>query len=96
MGQEREHKNTVTILTNDAINQIEPIHDRMPIMLEPDEEDTWLSTDDEAEMESLLDPHQDDDLQPYPISRAVNNPDNDTEEILEPVDVDDQARLGDF
>lgn len=89
-------KSTVTILTTDANDQMEPIHDRMPVVLESDEEDTWLTADDEAQLESVLDPYQGEDLRTYPISRAVNSPENDAEEILEPVDVDEHAGLDDF
>jgi putative SOS response-associated peptidase YedK len=89
-------KQTVTILTTDANEQMEPIHDRMPVVLEPDEEDTWLAATDEDELDSVLGPYRGDDLRTYPISTAVNSPDNDSPEIIEPVDVGEQAGLNDF
>lgn len=89
-------KNTVTILTTDANEQMAPIHDRMPVMLGPDEEDTWLTTDDEDELESLLDPYEGDDMETYPISRAVNSPGNDPEEIIEPIEIGEQSGLDEF
>lgn len=87
---------TVTILTTDANDQMEPIHDRMPVILEPDAEDTWLTADDEGQLESMLDPYQGDDLRTYPISRAVNSPENDNEEFLEPIKRGEQTSLDEF
>ncbi|WP_425487808.1 SOS response-associated peptidase [Natronomonas salina] len=89
-------KNTVTILTTDANEQMAPIHDRMPVMLEPNEEETWLGADDEGELESVLDPYEGGDLRTDTISRAVNSPDNDTPEIIEPVDSGEQSGLDEF
>lgn len=89
--QNRSSVHSVTILTTDANDRIEPIHDRMPVMLEPDEEERWLETDGDAALETLLDPYQGDDLRTDPISRAVNSPDNDSPDILTPVAVDEQA-----
>lgn len=89
-------RDTVTILTTDANEEIEPIHDRMPVILEPEEEETWLDADDEDELETVLDPYEDDDLRTYTISRAVNSPDNDTPELIEPVDSGQQSGLDEF
>lgn len=94
--QDGTTKNTVTILTTDANEQMASIHDRMPVMLEPDEENAWLTTDDEDELESLLDPYEGDDMETYPISRAVNNPENDSEEIIEPIEIGEQSGLDEF
>lgn len=87
---------TCTILTTEANEVVGEIHDRMPVMLEPDEEETWLDADDEDELESVLDPYEGDDLRTYTISRAVNSPDNDTPEIIEPVDTGEQSGLDEF
>ena len=93
-GDARE---TATILTTEASEQVEPIHDRMPVMLEPDEEDAWLDGDwDGVDAGSLLDPYDGDDLRTYPISRAVNDPANDSSDVIEPVDVGEQSGLDEF
>lgn len=87
---------TVTILTTDASDPLEGIHDRMPVILDADEEASWLEADTDAERESLLDPYDGADLRIDPISRAVNDPGNDSPDIVEPVDVGEQSDLGDF
>lgn len=46
---------TVAILTTDPNEVVESIHDRMPVILGPDEEECWLASDDQNEVQSLLD-----------------------------------------
>lgn len=87
---------TVTILTTDANDLLDPIHDRMPVLLPPDVERTWL--EDDGDHGDLLQPYPDDDLEAYPISRTVNDPGNDSATVLEAVEPDtsEQAGLDDF
>lgn len=80
-------RQTVTIITTDANAVVERIHDRMPVILEQDDEATWLETDDEAELQGVLDPYTPDDLRAYSVSKAVNNPANDSAEVVEEVDI---------
>ena len=86
---------TTTILTTAANDVVEPIHDRMPVILEPDEEDAWLTGTPE-EATDVLDPHPPDTLEAYPVSKRVNDPSNDDESILEEVDVGTQSGLDEF
>jgi putative SOS response-associated peptidase YedK len=67
----------------------------MPVLLAPDEEAAWLAGEGE-DPASLLDPYDGDDLRAYPVSRAVNDPGNDSPEIIEPVEVDEQSGPGEF
>lgn len=92
-GTERE---TLTIITTDANEAIAPIHDRMPVILEPDEEALWLNDADEGELRSLLDPFPTDLTTVSPISTAVNDPANDSPEVIEPVDRGTQSGLSEF
>lgn len=86
---------TTTILTTDANAIVEPIHDRMPVILEPDEEDAWLTGTPE-EAAAVLDPHPADPLEAYPVSTRVNDPSNDDESLLDEIDIGTQAGLDDF
>lgn len=92
-GTERE---TLTIITTDANEAIAPIHDRMPVILEPDEEALWLNDADEGELRTLLDPLPADLTTVFPISTAVNDPANDRPEVIEPVDRGTQSGLSEF
>ncbi|MFB6267634.1 MAG: SOS response-associated peptidase [Halodesulfurarchaeum sp.] len=89
---------TVTILTTDANDLLEPIHDRMPVVLPPDREREWLAGNG-GTAEDLLDPYTGGDLEAFPVSRAVNDPANDSQAVIEPVEPDQeetQAGLDDF
>jgi len=77
-----------TILTTDADDLLKPIHDRMPVVLNPKDYKQWLdpSVEDASALEPLLRPADPDRLQAYPVSTIVNSPKNDTERCIEPVD----------
>lgn len=85
---------TVTILTTEPNDVVEPIHDRMPVVLPPDEESTWLTAGPD-ERQELCRPYPGDDLDAYPISAAVNDPGNEAATIVEPDDTE-QSGLGEF
>lgn len=94
-GGNGEELRTVTILTTEPNNIVEKIHDRMPVMLEPEEESDWLNENDLKELQQMLDPYPEGLTRAYEISTAVNDPINDTEDILEPIG-HDQSGLGQF
>jgi putative SOS response-associated peptidase YedK len=85
---------TVTILTTDANAALEPIHDRMPVVLSRDDEQTWLSAGPEKRRE-LCRPYAENDLAAYPISTFVNNPYNDDARVIERIE-NTQSDLGEF
>lgn len=73
---------------------VAPIHDRMPVVLPRDAEETWLTADPE-ERRDLCRPYPDDDLDASPISTRVNDPANDDARVIEPAE-DEQSDLGSF
>lgn len=76
---------STTVITTDANDTVGELHDRMPVMLAEDEEATWLESDDADELQALLDPFPDDRTGAYEVSTAVNNPVNDTPDLVEPL-----------
>lgn len=64
-------------------------------MLEPKEDRRWLEEDDPHELQAMLDPYPEELTDAYDISTMVNNPDNDSSEIIEPLG-HDQSGLGQF
>lgn len=84
----------VTILTTEPNELMEPIHDRMPVVLPEDAESEWLSAGPEAR-ETLCRPYPNDDLAAYEISTRVNDPGNDDPAVIEPLD-HEQSGLGQF
>ncbi len=77
-----------TIITTAANDDIATLHDRMPVMLPLDELEHWLSHSekDPESLDYLLKPAPDDVVEMYPVSKAVNNPRNDTPDLIEPLD----------
>ena len=76
---------------------VEPIHKRMPVILECEREEEWLFTEDADERKALLKPYPGQDLTAYPISTQVNDPAHDSPKILvEANDHGGQSGLGDF
>jgi putative SOS response-associated peptidase YedK len=61
-----------TILTTDANDLIRPLHDRMPVILEPGMFDRWLQAD-VGELGRLLKPLPNERMVAYPVSTRVNN-----------------------
>ncbi len=79
---------TCAIVTTEANDLMRPIHDRMPVIIAPDDYAAWLDTSRDGG-DSLLDmlkPHQGDDLEAYAIGTRVNSPKNDGPELLERID----------
>jgi putative SOS response-associated peptidase YedK len=84
----------VTILTTEPNELMQPIHDRMPVVLPQSAESEWLSLGPDAR-KRFCQPYPDDDMTTYEISTRVNNPDNDDPRVIEPLD-HEQSGLGDF
>ena len=94
-GDGVEPLRTCTILTTEANGKLEPIHDRMPVMLPPDAEHAWIdhSTPREALLE-LLAPLPDKATTMLAVGPAVNDARYDGPDCLAPAPVEEpQATL---
>ncbi len=81
-----ELSKTATIITTHSNSLIEPIHDRMPVILMEEDYQRWL---DAAEKEpedllSMLKPFPAEEMEAIEVSKAVNNPKNEGTECIEP------------
>ena len=78
---------TCTILTTTPAPSIASIHDRMPVILRPEDYSAWLARDIDADsLKPLLRPYDDEDLEAYSVSTFVNHAANDSPECIEPAD----------
>jgi len=68
-----------TIVTTEANALLAPIHDRMPVILDPKQFALWLdpSMTDTNRVGELLRPYPSEAMEAYPVSLLVNNPAND-------------------
>lgn len=86
-----EELKTFSILTTAANSLMSKFHDRMPVILEPDQARTWIGTEDapvpEPEtLKSLLRPYPSELMLSRPVSRAVNSPKLDEPRCIETVE----------
>lgn len=78
--------NTCTIITTTPNELMEPIHNRMPVILQRDSEPDWLSADTPGrEIKGLLTPFPAEEMVAYEVSSLVNSPHNDVPECVLPV-----------
>ena len=77
---------TCVILTTSANATVAPIHDRMPVILHPDEFDLWLDrqVSDPERLAPLFSPYPAERITAYPVSTLVNSPSNDHSECIKP------------
>ncbi len=75
---------TCTIITVSPNEILLPIHDRMPALLRPEDEDAWLDpvNCDVIELLACLKPYPDDWLDAFPVSKRVNVPTIDDPALL--------------
>jgi putative SOS response-associated peptidase YedK len=75
------------IVTTDANEVMAPVHDRMPVILTPEQSHQWLDPDTPATaLQRLMVPAPEDDLTHYEVSTYVNSPANDDDRCWLPVD----------
>jgi putative SOS response-associated peptidase YedK len=80
---------TCTILTTTPNSVTSAIHDRMPVILSPDDYDLWLdpAMNNAAEVSHLLKPYDARLTRCYRVSSRVNHVANDGEECSRPVQI---------
>ncbi len=76
-----------TIITTGANDLLRPIHDRMPVILQRDQEGLWLDQDvrEPEVLRDVLIPHSPGAMKAYEVSTLVNSTANDGPELSVPV-----------
>lgn len=76
------------IVTTEANDDISDIHERMPVILNPEDEAVWLDSfcQDIPRLQSLLKPFRNDALAFYPVSTLINSPGYNSAACLERFD----------
>jgi len=80
---------TCSILTTTPNAVTSAVHDRMPVILDPDSYDLWLDPgmQNVAAASDLLKPYDARLMRSYPISTRINHVANDDEECSRPVEL---------
>jgi putative SOS response-associated peptidase YedK len=79
-----EPLHSCTIITTAPNQQMEKIHNRMPVIIDPQNESKWLDPSIPVEDAlQLLNPYES-HLNMFPVSTAVNSPKNNGEDLIAP------------
>ncbi|MBN1109474.1 MAG: SOS response-associated peptidase [Methanomassiliicoccales archaeon] len=75
-----------SILTTDANRAVAAVHDRMPVILRPSAEDTWLDEGvlPEGTLKDMFLPYPEQEMEIYPVSDLVNDPRADDPKMVQP------------
>jgi putative SOS response-associated peptidase YedK len=85
---ERREMRTCTVITTSAADDLGKIHDRAPMLVTPENWDTWLDPQltDTDELEPLLTAAVPGHLAAHKVGTAVGNVRNNTPDLMTPVD----------
>jgi putative SOS response-associated peptidase YedK len=75
-----------TLITTEANGVVGPVHNRMPVIIDPSSIERWLDPNEQrAEaLKSMLVPLPDEWMTAYPVSKLVNNPRNEDPRCIDP------------
>ena len=78
---------TCTIITTEPNELMMNIHNRMPVILHEKHYPQWLETNepDQKSLQELLQPYPSNEMVAFQISRSINNPANDSAEVIKPI-----------
>ena len=78
---------TCSVITTGPNELMKDIHDRMPVILKPEDEKTWLnpSISDTNDLNKLLIPYDENLMETYEVSSLVNSPRNNTAELIQKI-----------
>jgi putative SOS response-associated peptidase YedK len=84
-GEAGEAINSCTILTTEANEVLRPVHERMPVILHPDDYELWLDADARKRdlVKELLRPYAAEEMLGYPVSATINSPRNQGANLVE-------------
>lgn len=72
-----------TIITTGANDKVKPLHERMPVILEPEDYKRWLAAEtDELALKTLFKPYPNELMEVYPVSEAVNSVKHNAPELI--------------
>lgn len=80
---------TFTIITTEPNDLVKEIHNRMPVILKRENEKIWINKEEKnvEKLLALLKPYPPEEMEAYPVSKRVNNPSNDSEDLIKPIKI---------
>jgi putative SOS response-associated peptidase YedK len=74
------------VITTEANELVDSIHNRMPLILAPSDYEEWLS--DHPDPRELMRPFSADLMRMWPVSTRANKPENDDPGIVHPLELE--------
>jgi len=71
-----------SIITTSSNNIMDKIHNRMPVILSKEQEENWLRSNSKNDLQEMLKPYTDNNMELIPISNEVNSVKNNYPELL--------------
>jgi putative SOS response-associated peptidase YedK len=76
---------TCTIITTEANSLLEPVHNRMPVIIGKGDHDKWLNPENDGKkLKALLKPFSSEDMDYYGVSTLVNSPSHNSPDCIKP------------
>jgi putative SOS response-associated peptidase YedK len=77
---------TFTIITTDPNPLMEPFHNRMPVIVKPEDYERWIAPADPVRLPvDLLRPYPEEEMRAWKVASAVGNVRNDNPELIAPL-----------
>ena len=88
-GEDGKVIESCSIIVTDANAVLKPIHDRMPVILDPENYTPWLDPDnhDTDKLTALLKPYPATQMTAYSVSRRMNDPTYDRLDCIQPIEL---------
>ncbi len=81
-----QYLETFTIITTDPNPLMEPFHNRMPVILDPEDYSRWMAPADPARLPvDLLRPYPEERMEAWKVAAAVGNVRNDDASLIAPL-----------
>jgi putative SOS response-associated peptidase YedK len=96
VSPEGEIRESVAIITRDAVGDLAKIHNRMPLFLPRNRWDKWMDSEltEVEEVRALMEiPKPDDHLRFWPVSTMVNSIRNNGAELIAPIELGEPETL---
>jgi putative SOS response-associated peptidase YedK len=87
-----EDGGTCVILTTDANSLVAEVHDRMPVIVRPQDYEVWLNSSDVKAALAILKPCEPAHMRSYPVNPKLNNSQNEDAESAAPIKLDVTAQ----
>lgn len=78
---------TCTIITTEANEVLKPVHERMPVILRPEDYEQWIDVKESntERLQKLLAPYSAKEMSSHAVSTSVNYPDADSPDLIKPL-----------